>query len=97
MASRTTPMGKVTLTPGDPRYCWNPYHHLPHEFHYELPSGLTGSYPCDGLGPAYRGPRPEDYKRLRAAGFFSWGSDAWIHEDDEGTVMSTADALERLS
>ena len=26
--------------------------------------------------------------------YFSWGHDAWIHEDDEGTVMSTLDAID---
>jgi hypothetical protein len=30
---------------------------------------------------------------LRFAGYFSWGTDAWIHEDDLGTVLSTEDAV----
>jgi hypothetical protein len=30
---------------------------------------------------------------LRRLGWFSWGKDAWIHQDDEGTVLSTNDAL----
>jgi len=31
---------------------------------------------------------------LQLHGFFAWGQDAWIHEDDEGHVMSTADAID---
>ncbi len=31
---------------------------------------------------------------LRSTGFFSWGPGAWIHEQDEGTVMGLDDALE---
>jgi hypothetical protein len=31
------------------------------------------------------------------AGYFPWGKGAWIHESDEGTVLSTADVLERIS
>lgn len=34
-------------------------------------------------------------RTLQEAGFFAWGHGAWIHRDDEGTVMSTDDALER--
>ncbi len=30
---------------------------------------------------------------LLRTGHFRWGKDSWIHRDDEGTVMSTADAL----
>lgn len=40
--------GHVLLVPGDPRYCWNPFRHDPHEFHYTLDDDLTGSYDCDG-------------------------------------------------
>lgn len=32
---------------------------------------------------------------LKRAGYFRWGVDAWIHEDDQFTVLSTADAVER--
>jgi hypothetical protein len=28
------------------------------------------------------------------AGFFRWGADAWIQEDDLGTVLSTEEALD---
>jgi len=32
---------------------------------------------------------------LFSLGFFTWGTDdAWIHEDDEGTVMNAIDAID---
>ena len=33
---------------------------------------------------------------LKLSGFFSWGKDSWVHEEDEGTVVSTEDALEAV-
>lgn len=30
---------------------------------------------------------------IRSQGFFPWGRNAWINEDDMGTVMETGDAL----
>lgn len=43
-----------------------------------------------------------DQKKLEAAllrerGWFLWGYDAWIHEADEGTVLTTAEALDLLA
>jgi hypothetical protein len=30
---------------------------------------------------------------IRSQGFFPWGRNAWINEDDMGTVLPTEDAL----
>ena len=46
--------GQVIVHPGDPRYCWNPYRHDPHDFRYTLDDGTTGAIGCDG-DPAFLG------------------------------------------
>jgi hypothetical protein len=33
---------------------------------------------------------------LRAYGYFQWGRGSWIHKRDEGTVLTAAEALERV-
>lgn len=33
---------------------------------------------------------------LRLSGYFPWGYDAWIHESDEGTVLTTSEALAQV-
>jgi hypothetical protein len=30
---------------------------------------------------------------LKLAGYFPWGFGSWIHESDEGTVLTTEEAL----
>ncbi|MDQ1584574.1 MAG: hypothetical protein QOF36_2628 [Microbacteriaceae bacterium] len=30
---------------------------------------------------------------IRSQGFYPWGRNAWINEDDDGTVYETGDAL----
>ncbi|WP_431881716.1 hypothetical protein [Micromonospora chalcea] len=42
--------GAVTVAPGDPRYCWNPFRHEPHTFCYDLMDGRTGHYECSDRG-----------------------------------------------
>jgi len=48
-----------------------------------------GRAAAEGSEPLTRAER----KVLVLSGYFPWGGDAWIHEDDEGTVMSGRDAL----
>lgn len=57
---------------------------------------LVEHTPAEQLrGAVERAERAEKALLLRS-GYFQWGKNGWIHEDDEGTVMSTADALDDL-
>lgn len=51
----------------------------------------------DRIGPMPEGQvmRIDPVKILRRHGWFSWGPDSWIHEDDLGTVVGTEDALKQ--
>lgn len=43
--------GAVRVHFGDPRYCWNPVRHRPHDYRYEDRNGdFRGSFWCDGDG-----------------------------------------------
>jgi hypothetical protein len=68
--------------------------------HWTIAHGLTE------LGSSYmmiNGPHTDAVEVVPAAvlfrhmGYFPWGKGAWIHGDDEGTVLSAADVLERIN